>query len=144
MVYSQSSAILRKWNSDVDLLKEDVGMCRSSYARVMIELWADLELKYNIVVAMPKIMGERGFKPHKEYRIVPKKPNASSSGNKKKDVKPTNEVSKSNPFEVLNSVYNDVELDLLMDGQAILVDEADNPLKKVEYLGDYDSEDEVA
>nr|GEX59949.1 hypothetical protein [Tanacetum cinerariifolium] len=34
--------------------------------------------------------------------------------------------------------------DLLIDGQAILVDEADNPLKKAECLGDCDSEDEVA
>ncbi|GJW90414.1 hypothetical protein Tco_0167967 [Tanacetum coccineum] len=33
---------------------------------------------------------------------------------------------------------------LLIDGQAILVDEAGNPLKKVEGSGDYDSEDEVA
>ncbi|GJY71356.1 RNA-directed DNA polymerase, eukaryota, reverse transcriptase zinc-binding domain protein [Tanacetum coccineum] len=127
-----------------------------------------------------------GFKPHKEYRPVPKKPTASSSGNKKIGVEPTNEVSNSNPFEVLNSVDNDVELgtnegttnlvnnganssgssfmnvknsstsntpiidkirkfeDLLISGQAILVNEADNSLKKVECLGDYDSEDEVA
>ncbi|GKC85358.1 hypothetical protein Tco_1141075 [Tanacetum coccineum] len=33
-----------------------------------------------------------GFKPQKEYRPVPKKPNASSSGNKKKGVEPTIEV----------------------------------------------------
>ncbi|GJZ27718.1 RNA-directed DNA polymerase, eukaryota, reverse transcriptase zinc-binding domain protein [Tanacetum coccineum] len=175
--------ILRKWNPDVDLLKEDVGnvpvqvklhgvpitvfsedglsaistklgtplmldsytydMClqswgKSSYARVMIELQADVELKDTIVVfghtqeERPKNIGlgvaknlkkpsqtsqgvmvglKVGFKPHKEYRPVPKKPTANSSGNKKK---------------------------------AILVDEADNPLKKVECLGDYDSEDEVA
>ncbi|GJT20660.1 hypothetical protein Tco_0890597 [Tanacetum coccineum] len=31
---------------------------------------------------------------------------------------------------------------LVIDGQAILVDEAGNLLKKVEYLGDHDSEDE--
>ncbi|GKB53091.1 hypothetical protein Tco_0903844 [Tanacetum coccineum] len=88
-----------------------------------------------------------------------------------------------NPFEVLNSVDNDVELgtnanlvnngatssgssfmnvdnsstgttpiidkirkfeELFTNGQAILVDEAGNPLKKLEFLGDYDSEDEVA
>ncbi|GJV99093.1 retrotransposon protein, putative, ty1-copia subclass [Tanacetum coccineum] len=281
--------ILRKWNPDVDLLKEDVGnvsvwvklygvpvmafskdglsaiatklstplmldsytsdMClqssgRSSYARVMIELRADIELKDNIVVAMPKIMRERyytctarveyewkpprcscykvfghtqeecpkniglgvaknlkkpsqtsrgvpvgpkvGFKPHKEYRPVPKKPTASPRGNKKKGVAHTNEVSNSNSFDVFNSVDNDVEFgtnngttnlvsngaklsgssftnvensstsntpiidkigkfeDLLIDWQAILVDEAGNPLKKVECPGDYDSEDEVA
>nr|GEW98770.1 hypothetical protein [Tanacetum cinerariifolium] len=32
---------------------------------------------------------------------------------------------------------------LVIDGQAILLDEAGNPLKKVEYPGDHDSEDEV-
>ncbi|GKD80607.1 hypothetical protein Tco_1347446, partial [Tanacetum coccineum] len=51
-----------------------------------------------------------GFKPHKEYRPVAKKPTASSNGNKKKGVEPTNEVSNLNPFEVLNLVDNDVEL----------------------------------
>ncbi|GKB20719.1 hypothetical protein Tco_0854642, partial [Tanacetum coccineum] len=117
------------------------------------------------------------FKPHKEYRHVPKNPNACSSGNKNKSVKPTIEVNNSNPFDVLNSVDNDVELgtnggttnlvnnkvnssgssfmnidnsstgttpiidkirkfeDLLCSGQAILVDNVDNPLKKVELVG---------
>ncbi|GKD89748.1 hypothetical protein Tco_1365255, partial [Tanacetum coccineum] len=145
--------ILKKWHPDEKLLKEDVStplmldsytsdMCmqswgRSSYARVMIELRADVELKDNTVVAMPKIIGEghyicagekktlkksgqtsrgvpvgpkMGFKPQKEYRLVPNNPTASSSGNKKKGVVPTIEVSNSNPFEVINSVDNDVEL----------------------------------
>ncbi|GKD69937.1 RNA-directed DNA polymerase, eukaryota, reverse transcriptase zinc-binding domain protein [Tanacetum coccineum] len=183
----------------------------------MIELWADVELKDTIMVAMPKIIREgyytctvrveyewkpprcswckvfghtqeecpknirlglaknlnkpsqtsRGvpvgpkvsFKPHKEYRPVLKKPTTSSSGNKKKGVQPTNEVSNSNPFKVLNSVDNYVDLvlvillllikiekfeDLLISGQVIFVDEAGNPLKKVECPGEYDSEDEVA
>ncbi|GKC27807.1 hypothetical protein Tco_1035101 [Tanacetum coccineum] len=127
-----------------------------------------------------------GFKPQKENRPVPKKPTASSSGYKKKGVEPTIEVSNSNPFEVLNSVDNNVELgtnegttnlvnngvtssgssfmnvdnsststtpindkikkfeELLTSRQAILVDEAGNSLKKVEFPGDYDSEDGVA
>ncbi|GJV84220.1 hypothetical protein Tco_1524118 [Tanacetum coccineum] len=111
----------------------------------MIELRADVELKDNIVVAMPRIKGDghyicnvhveyewkplgvgekktvkkpsqpsrgipvgskMGFKPQKEYRPV-NKPTASSSGNKKKGGEI--EVSNSNPFEVLNSVDNDVE-----------------------------------
>ncbi|GKB25219.1 retrovirus-related pol polyprotein from transposon TNT 1-94 [Tanacetum coccineum] len=50
-----------------------------------------------------------GFKPNKEYRPVLKKSTASSSGNKKKCVEPTIEVSNSNPFDVLNSVDNDGE-----------------------------------
>ncbi|GKD28829.1 hypothetical protein Tco_1239607, partial [Tanacetum coccineum] len=94
----------------------------------------------------------------------------------------TTKVSNSNPFDVLNSVDNDVEFDtinlvnngdnssgssfinvensntcntpiidkmgkfedLLTDVQAILVDEAGNPLKNVECSGDYDSENKVA
>ncbi|GKF14136.1 hypothetical protein Tco_0055598 [Tanacetum coccineum] len=110
----------------------------------------------------------------------------SFSDDKKKGVEPTIEVSNFNPFEVLNSVDNDVELgtngettnlvnnratssgssfmnvdnsststtpiidkigkfeELITSGKATLVDEASNPLKKVEFLGDYDSEDEVA
>ncbi|GJX01596.1 RNA-directed DNA polymerase, eukaryota [Tanacetum coccineum] len=205
------SAIATKLGTPLMLDSYTSDMClqswgRSSYAKVMIELRADVELKDSIVVAMPKIMGEGyytctvrveyewkplmslclGFKPHKEYRPVAKKPTASSSGNKKKGVEPINEVSNSNPFEVLNSVDNDVELgtngettnlvtneanlsgpsfmnvdnsstiltpvndkirkfeDLLIDGQDILVDEDCNHLKKVEYPGDDDSEDEVA
>ncbi|GKB27003.1 RNA-directed DNA polymerase, eukaryota, reverse transcriptase zinc-binding domain protein [Tanacetum coccineum] len=179
--------ILKKWHPDENLLKEDVstipvwaklhgvpvtafnedGLSAIATKLVMIELRADVELKDNIVVAMPKItreghyicnvhveyewkppryssykvfghiheecpkntcVGEKntmkkpsqtsqgvpvgpkvGFKPQKEYRLVPKKPNASSSGNKKKGVEPTIEVSNSNSFDVLNSVDNDVE-----------------------------------
>ncbi|GJX06681.1 hypothetical protein Tco_0194613 [Tanacetum coccineum] len=93
----------------------------------------------------------------KDYRPVPKKPTANSGGNKKKGVEPTIELSNSNPFEVLNSVDNDEDTgttsvidriwkfeELLTSGQDILVDEAGNSLKKVEFLGDYDSEDGVA
>ncbi|GJW00437.1 retrotransposon protein, putative, ty1-copia subclass [Tanacetum coccineum] len=214
------SAIVAKLGTPLMLDSYTSDMCMqswvsSSYARAMIELRADVELKDNIVVAMPKIKGEchyicnvrveyewkpprctsckvfghihekcpkntgasekktlkkpsqtsrgvsvgpkMGFKPQKEYRHVLKKPTASSSGSKKKRVEPTIEVSNANPFEVLNSVDNDVDTsttpiidkirkfeELLTSGQAILVDEAGNPLKKVECPGDYESEDEVA
>ncbi|GJR27163.1 RNA-directed DNA polymerase, eukaryota, reverse transcriptase zinc-binding domain protein [Tanacetum coccineum] len=227
--------ILKKWHPDENLLKEDVrivpvwvklhgvpittfredGLSAIATKLVMIELQADVELKDNIIVAMPKITREghytcnvcveyewkpprclsykvfrhiheecpkntgasekktvkkpsqtsqgvlvglkMGFKPHKEYRPVSKKTTASSSGNKKKGVEPTIEVSNFNPFDVLNSVDNDEDIgttpimdkiekfeNLVIDGQAILVDKAGNPLKKVEYPGDHDSEDEIA
>nr|GFB39968.1 hypothetical protein [Tanacetum cinerariifolium] len=124
--------ILKKWHPDENL----EGRCQLCYARVMIELRADVELKDNIVMAMPKFTNEGyyicagekktmmkpsqtshgvsvglkiGFKPQKEYRPISKKPNASSSGNKKKGVEPTIEVSNSNPFDVLNSLDHDVE-----------------------------------
>ncbi|GJR00153.1 retrovirus-related pol polyprotein from transposon TNT 1-94 [Tanacetum coccineum] len=111
---------------------------RSSYTRVMIELRADVELKITLSWLCLKLLGraitynigasenktvkkpsqtsrgvpvgrKMGFKPQKEYRPVTKNPNASSSGNKKKGVELTIKVSNSNPFDVLNSVNNDVE-----------------------------------
>ncbi|GJZ34143.1 beta-caryophyllene synthase, partial [Tanacetum coccineum] len=135
------SAIATKLGTPLMLDSYTSNMCmqswgRSSNARVMVELRADVELKDNIVVAMPKITreghytcaGEKktvkkpsqtsrgvpvsrkiGFKPQKEYRPVPKNPNASSSGIKKKGVEPTIEVSNSNLFDVLNSIDNDGE-----------------------------------
>nr|GEW37349.1 hypothetical protein [Tanacetum cinerariifolium] len=87
------------------------------------------------------------FKPHKEYRPVPKKHDASSSGNKKICVETTIEVSNSNPFYVLNSVDNDVELGTnrgtinLVDNEA---NSSGSSFMNVELPGDYDSEDEVA
>nr|GEY48895.1 hypothetical protein [Tanacetum cinerariifolium] len=141
---------------------------RLSYARVMIELRADMELKDSIIVDMPIITREGhytcnfhfeyewkppmcasckvfghiheeclkntggagdkktvkkpsqtsrgvpvglkiGFKPQKEYQHVLKKSTANSNGHMKKGVKPTIEVSNSNPFGVLNLIDNDVE-----------------------------------
>nr|GEW16222.1 hypothetical protein [Tanacetum cinerariifolium] len=150
------SAIATKLGTPLMLDSYTSDMCmqswgRSSLARVMIELRADVELKENIIVAMPKITREghytcnvrveyewklprcssckvsehihkecpkntcagekktgnkpsqasRGvsvgpkmaFKTQKEYRPVTKKPNTSSSGNKKKGVEPTIETS---------------------------------------------------
>ncbi|GKD57300.1 hypothetical protein Tco_1290687 [Tanacetum coccineum] len=62
-----------------------------------------------------------------------KKPSQTSRG-VPKCAKPIIEVSNSNPFEVLNSVDNDVEL----VGKLFLW------MKKVECPGDYDREDEIA
>ncbi|GJT35114.1 retrovirus-related pol polyprotein from transposon TNT 1-94 [Tanacetum coccineum] len=232
--------ILKKSHPDKNLLKEDVsivpvwvkfhcvpvtafsedGLSAIATKLVVIEIRADVKLKDNIVVAMPKstredhytcnvhveyewkpyrcssckvfrhiheeclkntgasekktmkkpsqtsqgvLVGPKmGFKPQKEYRPVPKKSTVSFSGNKKKGVKPTIEVSNSNSFDVLNSVDNDVEFgtngrttNLVNNGATSSgssfmnvdnssSDKAGNPLKKVEFSGEYDSEDEVA
>ncbi|GJS30171.1 hypothetical protein Tco_0490791, partial [Tanacetum coccineum] len=91
----------------------------TNYARALIEVRVDVELKDNIVVAMPKLVGEGGvpvgpkvgFKSVKQvFRHVSKKNNVNTSGNKKKDVEPTIDISNSNPFDVLNSFENDVDL----------------------------------
>ncbi|GJZ49981.1 hypothetical protein Tco_0604171 [Tanacetum coccineum] len=199
----------RKYDQEKSMLNSSI---RSNYARAMIKLKAYAELRDTIMVAMPKLTGEGNlvlvvaknmkkpsqapkgfpvgskvrFKPAKEYKLVPKKPTANTSGNKKHDVEPTKQVSNSNPFDVLNSVENDVDLStnggtsnlvskesnssgssfwnvesstmsttpivekirnikkLIMDGKATLVDDEGVPVKKVDYLSDYDSKDEVA
>ncbi|GJT98799.1 beta-caryophyllene synthase [Tanacetum coccineum] len=86
---------------------------RSSYARVMIELRADVELKDNIVVAMPKITREGHYTCVVEKKTVKKHSQTSRGvlvGPKMwKCMEPTIEVSNSNPFDALISVDNDVE-----------------------------------
>nr|GFB24106.1 hypothetical protein [Tanacetum cinerariifolium] len=135
------SAIATKLDTLLMLDSYTFDMCiqswgRSSYARAMIEVRANVELKDIIMVAMPKLSREGfhtfgcseelekasqatrgvsvgrkfGFKPAKEYRPVSKKPTANTGGNKKKCVEPTKAVSNSNLFDVLNSVKNDGEL----------------------------------
>nr|GEZ39134.1 hypothetical protein [Tanacetum cinerariifolium] len=134
----------------------------SSYARVMIELQDDVELKDNVMVAMLKINKE-GFytcNVRVEYEWKPlnlRVNTANSSSTKKIGVDSTNKVSDSSPFEVLYLVDNDVEMgtnvgtsNLDNNGanlsgsssgmQAILMDEASNPLKKVKYPDDHNSE----
>nr|GEZ17749.1 hypothetical protein [Tanacetum cinerariifolium] len=219
------NAIATKLGTPLMLDSYTYNMCMQSwgwsiYARVMIELRADLELKDNIVVAMPKIKreghyicnvrveygwrpprcasckvfghiheeclkntsaGEKetlmkpsqtsrgilvglkmGFKPRQEYRPVPKKTTASSSGNKKRgvryqwrDYQLVNNDATSSESSFMDIDNNSIGTTPIMDkiakfenlvivGQAILLDKAGNPLKKIVYSGDHDSEDEVA
>ncbi|GKC29247.1 nucleotide-diphospho-sugar transferase [Tanacetum coccineum] len=137
------SAIATKLGTPLMLDSYTSNMCmqswgRSSFVRVMIELRADVELKDNIVVAMPKITREGHYtcNVHVEYEWKPprclsckvfgqihkecskntgagekktvKKPSQTSRG-VPKGVEPTIVVSNSNPFDVLNSVDHDVE-----------------------------------
>ncbi|GJX05802.1 hypothetical protein Tco_0193734 [Tanacetum coccineum] len=103
---------------DVVVLMESIRAIseRSSYAKAMIELRADVELKDNIIAAMPKITKECYYtcagetKNMKKTSQTPKASTDNTSVNKKKNVEPTKEVSKSNPFEVLTSVKIDVDL----------------------------------
>nr|GEU57502.1 hypothetical protein [Tanacetum cinerariifolium] len=133
------SAIVTKLGTPLMLDSYTSDMCmqswgRSSYARIMIELQGDVELKYNIVVAMPSIKGgyytcnihvEYEWKPSRcacckvfghVHKECPKNIGAGATKNLKKTsqtpkgIPSTKEVTKSNPFEVLTSVDNDVDL----------------------------------
>nr|GEX07754.1 hypothetical protein [Tanacetum cinerariifolium] len=116
--------ILKKWHPDENLLKEDV----NNIFVVMPKITREVHYTCNVRV-------EYEWKPlrcssckifrhiHEECpknsgageKKTVKKPSqllettASTSSNKKKGVEPTIEVSNSNPFDVLNSVDNDVE-----------------------------------
>nr|GEW74332.1 hypothetical protein [Tanacetum cinerariifolium] len=107
--------ILKKCNLDVNLLKEKV---RS--VPVWVKLHGVLVTTFSedgLGVITVKIGSPIMLESYTYYmclqswgRPVSKKPTASTSGNKKKGVEPTKEVSNSNPFNVINSVVNDVEL----------------------------------
>ncbi|GKB39583.1 hypothetical protein Tco_0884525 [Tanacetum coccineum] len=178
--------ILKKWNPDVNLLKEDVGnvlvwvklhgvpvtafnedvLGRSSYAKAMIELWADVELKDTIVEECPKNIGSGeaknlkkpsqtpqgvlaglkvGFNPPKEYRPFGTNGGtsnlasngANSSGSSFWNV----ETSCTSTTPIVNKIRKLKKL--IIDGKVTLVDDDAKPLKKVDYLGDHDSEDEI-
>ncbi|GKB06800.1 hypothetical protein Tco_0835033, partial [Tanacetum coccineum] len=152
---------------------------RSSYAKAMIELQADVELK-DTIDECPKNLGSYvakkskipsqaprgvpvgpkvGFKPVKQlYRAVSKNNNVNTSSNKKKDVESTKEFSNPNPFDVFNSVKNDVDLGTNGGTSNLTSKEASSSGSSfwnvgsnsisttpvVDYPGDHDSEDEVA
>ncbi|GJW76656.1 zinc finger, CCHC-type containing protein [Tanacetum coccineum] len=144
--------ILKKWNPDENLLKEDVrtvlvwvklyGVPVTTFSddglsAIATKLGAPLMLDsyttdiYNIVVAMPRIRREGHYTCNVRVEYDWKPPRCSSckvfehiheecpkntgagdsSGNKKKAVELTIEVSNLNSFDVLNSVDYDVEFD---------------------------------
>ncbi|GKC17855.1 hypothetical protein Tco_1014637 [Tanacetum coccineum] len=146
---------------------------KSSYASAMIEFRDKMELKDTIMVAKPKLVGERnlssdvtknlknprqaargvpighkvGLKPVKQVYGHVSKNNANTSGKKKQDVMPVQEVSNSKPFNALNSDENDDDLDKInklerqiLDGKLMFMDDDGNPLVPT---GNVDSESEV-
>ncbi|GJR26502.1 hypothetical protein Tco_1102734 [Tanacetum coccineum] len=56
-IYLTSTGIFSFQFSSMEGLDAMLKMGRSSYARALIEVWADVDLKDNIVVAMPKLVG---------------------------------------------------------------------------------------
>ncbi|GJW76805.1 stigma-specific STIG1 family protein [Tanacetum coccineum] len=145
---------------------------RSSYVRAIIKLRDDVDLKDTIMDECPKNTGSDvvknlkkpsqapkgvsvgpkvGFKPAKQvYRQVSKKNNINTSGKKKKDVEANSSGSsfwntESSSISTTPIVEKIDKLEkLIIDGKIKLVDDEGKPLKKVDYLGDHDSEDEVA
>ncbi|GJS47946.1 copia protein, partial [Tanacetum coccineum] len=153
--------ILKKWNPDVNLQKEDVGnvsvlvkfngvpMTVLSYARAMIELRADGELKHTIVVAMPKLASE-GFNLciiFVEYEWKP--PRFSSCKGfghilNECPKKIVSDVVMNNPRQATRGVPVSPKIDKLerqiLNGKLMFMDDDGNPLVP---KGNVDSESEV-
>ncbi|GJY04965.1 copia protein [Tanacetum coccineum] len=181
--------ILKKWNPYVELMKEDVGnvsvwvklhrvpvtafsedglsaiATKSRYARALIEVRVDVELNDNIMVAMPKLIGE-GFYTcivHVEYEWKPPRcacckvfghvqdecPKIIDSDvvkNMKKPSQATRGVLVGPKDECPKIIDSDVVKNMKKPSQAtrgVPVGHKGKPLIKVDSLGDHDSEDEV-
>ncbi|GJS79847.1 hypothetical protein Tco_0729728 [Tanacetum coccineum] len=106
---------------------------KSSYARAMIELRADVELKDNIVVVMHKITREGYYTCNIRVDQA-----TNSSGSSFWNV----DASSPSSTPVIKKI--DKIEKLIVEGKVTLVDDDGKPFKKVASSCEYDSEDEVA
>nr|GEW92719.1 hypothetical protein [Tanacetum cinerariifolium] len=109
------SAIATKLGTSLILGSYTSNMCiqswgRLSYARALIEIRADAELKDTILVVCQNLLGKGSIRVLFVLSMSGNLLGVRIERNKKKDVKPTKEVSNPNPFDVLNLVENDVDL----------------------------------
>ncbi|GJU59763.1 RNA-directed DNA polymerase, eukaryota, reverse transcriptase zinc-binding domain protein [Tanacetum coccineum] len=141
---------------------------RSSFARAMIELRADVELKDMIVVAMPKLVGgfyicticvKYEWKPPRcacckvfghdqdecsKYRTLDVSKNLKNPSQAPRGVPVgLKNVESNSPSTTPIGEKIDKLEKLIIDGKVSLVDNEGKPLKFFDYSGDHDSEDEV-
>nr|GEZ54531.1 hypothetical protein [Tanacetum cinerariifolium] len=104
---------------------------KGKYARAMIELQTDVKLKHTLVVDIPKFEGDGytmstirnlkmlrqaargppvGLEPKSNFVYRPVQPTNKPSGKKKQVGFDRQELSNSNPFDVLNMMENDDDL----------------------------------
>ncbi|GJZ72660.1 putative reverse transcriptase domain-containing protein [Tanacetum coccineum] len=124
---------------------------RSSYARAMIELRADGELKDNIVMAMHKITEEGYYTCNirVEYEWKPSRCACCKVFGHVQEECPKNiGVGETENFKKTSQTPKGIPVGqkiekLIIDGKVTLVDDEGKPLEKVVSSGDYESEDEV-
>nr|GEV25253.1 hypothetical protein [Tanacetum cinerariifolium] len=118
--------------------------CRSSYARAMIKLRADVELKDNIVTTMPKITREGYYTCNicVEYEWKPSRSACCKVFGHVQEECPKNIASSPSTTPIVEKI--DKIEKLIIEGKVTLVDDEGKPLEKVASSCEYDSEDEVA
>ncbi|GJZ48370.1 zinc finger, CCHC-type containing protein [Tanacetum coccineum] len=161
--------ILKKWNLNVNLQKQDIGnvltwvkfhgvhmtaFSRSSYARAIIELRADEELKDTFVVAMSKLIDECPKKiisdvvknlksPRQATRGVPVGPNVGFKSTKQIYRPVSSKNGSSTSGKKIKLKCQDKRLYINDDGKLLLVDDDGKPLSKVVSTVNTDSDNEV-
>nr|GEX11458.1 hypothetical protein [Tanacetum cinerariifolium] len=118
---------------------------RASYARAMVELRADVELKYAIVVVVPKFVDddELGTNEEGDLKLVEKGGNSGVVSSAHDSSLVASDSPNTTP---LTKRINNLERQML-NGKLMLVDDDGNPLNKVDYdpiNADSDSDVEVA
>ncbi|GJT60026.1 reverse transcriptase domain, reverse transcriptase zinc-binding domain protein [Tanacetum coccineum] len=111
--------ILKMWHPDVNTLKEDVDNIVADMPKIVEEGYYTHNICVEYVWKRPRCACCKVFvnvleecPKNIDFGVTKKKTsggNAKEFRNKNKNVKPTNEVSKSNSFDALNLVDNDVE-----------------------------------
>nr|GEU98183.1 hypothetical protein [Tanacetum cinerariifolium] len=135
---------LKKWNPDVIKLKEDVGkvLGMSSYTRALIDVQVHVELKDNIMVVMPKLVGKRFYTctVHVEYEWKPLRCACCKVFGHVQDVCPRNIDS-----DLVKNMKkpSQVPRGVPVGPKVTLVDDKGKPLTKVDSSVDHDIEDEV-
>ncbi|GJR79015.1 hypothetical protein Tco_0149800 [Tanacetum coccineum] len=137
----------------------NLGAC-TRMSRAIERASSRCEVEHTIEWLMPKLTGEG--RSVQRIQTCFKKPTANTSGNKKKGVEPTKEgtsnLARIGANSSVSSFWN-VETSststtpvvdkieklekLIIDQKVTLVDDDGKPLKKVDYSGDHDSEDDV-
>ncbi|GKD44933.1 putative reverse transcriptase domain-containing protein [Tanacetum coccineum] len=125
--------ILKKWNPDVNLFKS-----KSSYARALIELRVNVELKDTIMVYMPKLVGEMFYMS----TIC-----VSSSGSKVSRQEAAGNGSLNVVHDSSSTTSIIVKIDKreleLLDRKLMFVDDDGKSLYKVDSIGILDSNSEM-
>ncbi|GJV05929.1 gag-aspartyl protease domain-containing protein [Tanacetum coccineum] len=135
--------ILKKWTPDANIMKEhvcnilvwekfhDIPITVSSYARAMVELQANVELKDTLLVVVPNFLDE-GYTMNEYLKkivsdVLKNLKNLRRAVRGAQQVGLTKqEVRNFNPFDVLNTIENDDEMGT-NEGNSKLVEKGVNP-----------------
>nr|GEW68849.1 hypothetical protein [Tanacetum cinerariifolium] len=143
-----ANAATNRFSSTVNMSIPFVNSLKpASYAKLVTDETSRKRVNFDTLHrdGLSAIATKVGFKPVKQaYRLVSIKPTTNTSRNKKNDVKPTKKNLKSSSTSTTSIVdKNGMFKKVIIDEKVTLVNDEGEPMTKVDYLSDHDSEDEV-